>query len=241
MNIDINLLATVAVIGVVGFVAFNASAREAVRIWINKLVKGSTTPLEKQKDRYEQLVKLSKVQRDSVATSIAKAVTANKQLTTLQLGAEAAKDKALKAVQLGMSEADQQSLALAWKDAGKKVEDQKARVAEFQKSADQARESLAETARLLEEFKGRIETNEGKVELMEALKVQRQVQDQLDEIKKGLGGMSDVDKEIDEALEAERAKIELGKGDGADKRLEDELNKQKGKDALDELKNGGKK
>ena len=234
------LLAGTAIVGAVGLFLFHKPTRDLVTIWYNKLINGGTTPLEKQKKRYADLVALSKKQRDNVATSIAKSVVAKKTFDKLVGDAEKAKQAALDAVKMNMSEADQQSLAKDWKAAAKKAENYKATLAEFNASAEEARKSLAETARLLAEAAEHIETNEGKVELTKALKIENEVRDQLKEIQDGMGGFADADKAIDEELEKERAKRDMDK-DGAKDRLEEERRKKEGQDALDELKkqNGG--
>ena len=243
MIIDTTLIIEVAAAGtaVVGAVAvFHKPTRDAISIWWNKLVKGSTTSLEKQKKQYADLVVLSKKQRDNVATSIAKSVTAKKQFDKLQADADKAKASALDAVKMGMSEADQQSLAAQWKAAANKAEAYKKIVAEFNDSAEEARKSLATTAALLAQAADHITTNEGKVELTEALKIENKVRDQLKEIQDGMGGFADADKEIDEELEKERAKRDMDK-DGAKDRLEEERKKKEAQDALDELKKESEK
>ncbi len=240
MTIDINLIIAGAAALAVGVAVFHKPTRDAISIWWNKLVKGSTTPLEKQKQQYAQLVALSKKQRDSVASSIAKSVGAKKHLDKLQEESDAAKQRALDAVKMNMSEADQQSLARDWKAAAAKVENYKKTVAEFNASAEESRKALASTAELLSKAADQIQTNEGKVELTAALRIENEVRDQLKEIQDGMGGFADADKQIDEELEKERAKRDMDK-DSAKDRLEEEKKKKEGQDALDELKKESEK
>ncbi len=240
MVIDTNLIIAGAAALAVGVAVFHKPTRDAISIWWNKLVKGSTTPLEKQKQQYAQLVALSKKQRDSVASSIAKSVEAKKQLDKLQEASDAAKQRALDAVKMNMSEADQQSLARDWKAAAAKVENYKKTVAEFNASAEESRKALASTAELLSKAADQIQTNEGKVELTAALRIENEVRDQLKEIQDGMGGFADADKQIDEELEKERAKRDMDK-DSAKDRLEEEKKKKEGQDALDELKKESEK
>ena len=240
MVIDTNTLFIAGAAVAVGVAIFHKPTRDAISIWYNKLINGATTPLEKQKKKYQELVALSKKQRDNVATSIAKSVVAKKHLDKLQSESDAAKQRALDAVRLNMSEADQQSLARDWKAAAAKVENYKKTVAEFNASADEARKALVATAQLLQQAADQIQTNEGKVELTAALKIENEVRDQLKEIQDGMGGFADADKQIDEELEKERAKRDMDK-DSAKDRLEEERKKKEGQDALDELKKDGEK
>jgi hypothetical protein len=200
--------------------SFRNKVLVTLRIRANDALDKSTTPLEREKDEYEQLMSKLSGQRAAVTKVMASANIAKKDLAT----ALTAVDEAAKAYKegkaLGASEAALNELASKYSAAEEAVEAQKKIVTEATAAAEEARRALEATTKALAKFASRIEQDERKTQLTEALRVAGEAIQQSRDIDSVLSRAGQYSRDIDKELEEARAGVDLSKGTPTEQEIE---------------------
>ena len=92
-------------------------------------------------------------------------------------------------------------------------------LAEAHKNADEAQKALNSTIEALRKEQANIGSDEAKAQLASAIRQNAQVQQQLSDLKNGLGGLADARKEVDADLDKARAEGKLSQGTDADREM----------------------
>jgi hypothetical protein len=200
--------------------SFRNKVLVTLRIRANDVLDKSTTPLEREKDEYEQLMAKLPKQRAAVISVMASANVAKKDLATALTQVEEAAKTYKEAKALGASEAALNEAAAKYSAAEEAVEAQKKIVAEATAAADEARRALESTAKALAKFAARIEQDERKTQLAEALRVAGEAVQQSRDIDSVLSRAGQYSRDIDKELEEARAGADLSKGTPTEQELE---------------------
>jgi hypothetical protein len=205
--------------GMVFSPAFRNKVLTTLRIRSNAALDSATSPLEREKDEYHQLMAKLPGQRKAVQSVMATSAVAKKDLDNA-LAAVAAAEKDYKdAKALGASEAALNELAGKFDAAEQAVTDQKKVVEEANAAATEARGALESTTKALGKFATRIEGDERKTELAAALRVSADARQAANEINSSLSKAGEASRQIDKDLEEARAGNELSKGSSTEQEL----------------------
>jgi hypothetical protein len=219
---------TLGILIVVGLFAagmiFSSGFRNKVlttlRIRTNAALDAATTPLEREKDEYNQLMAKLPAQRAAVQKVMANSNIAKKDLDAAQKAVADAERDYKEAKGLGASEGALNELAAKFDAAEASVEEQKKVVTEAAAAADEARGALEATTKALSKFSSRIEADGRKTELASALKVSADARQHARDINSQLSKAGEASRQIDKQLEEARAANDLAKGSQTEQELE---------------------
>jgi hypothetical protein len=219
---------TLAILIAVGLFAagmiFSSNFRNKVlttlRIKSNAALDAATTPLEREKDEYNQLMAKLPAQRAAVQKVMANSNIAKKDLDAATAAVAQAEKDYKEAKGLGASEDALNELAAKYDAAGATVEEQKKVVTEAGAAADEARNALDATTKALAKFSARIEADGRKTELASALKVSADARQQARDINSQLSKAGEASRQIDKQLEEARAANDLAKGSQTEQELQ---------------------
>jgi hypothetical protein len=220
------MFTTIALV-VLGLIAagmiFSPTFRDKVlvtlRIRANSALDKATTPLEREKDEYNQLMAKLPAQRKAVQSVMATSAVAKKDLDAAVAAVAQAEKDYKDAKGLGASEAALNELAGKYDAAEQSVEAQKKIVEEAAAAATEARGALEATTKALGKFASRIEQDERKTELAAALRVSADARQAANEINSSLSKAGEASRQIDKDLEEARAANDLSKGSQTEQEL----------------------
>jgi len=217
-------LSIILILGAIAFVAalaFSPAFRQLFRIRSGKAIDAGSSALEKQQDQYKLLTSRIPAQRNSVATTKAGAVIAQKKLnalteklTALETEFKAADTQKAPADVVSAIEAEYASTEAA-------ITEQKTIATEAANVADEALKALEQTVKALAKFATQIERDSNKVELKKSLEIAAESRQQLNDMKTEISGAGAASAQIDKELEIARAKNDMSKGSSTDQAREE--------------------
>jgi len=220
------MLSTIIYILVGAFVLamiFSKSFRDKVlvtlRIKSNEALDKATTPIEREKDQFRQLVAKARDQQAKVANVIASFNSAKKDLDNKKAAVDAVKADYKLAVQAKASEATLNDLAAKHSAAQAAISAQAQIVENLGKAAEEARKALDTTRENLKKLEADIQSDEAKSELAAALRTTGEAIQQAQDVGSTLSQIGEERKKIDDELERARAGVELAKGSKTDQEM----------------------
>ena len=207
------------VLAVVVGAIFSPAFRQLLRIRSSAAVKNGSTAVEKEKDIINQLMAKLPAQRSAVASVMANVDAAqraydNKKKEADQLFAKYQQYKGMNASADVLTQTSTQ-----WQAAKNALPTLEQVLAEAHKNADEAQKALNSTIEALKKEQSNIQSDEAKAQLAAAIRQNAQVQQQLADLKNGLGAMADARKEVDADLDKARAEGKLAQGTDADREM----------------------
>jgi len=232
-------LSIILILGAIAFVAalaFSPAFRQLFRIRSGKAIDAGSSALEKQQDQYKLLTSRIPAQRNSVATTKAGAVIAQKKLnalteklTALETEFKAADTQKAPADVVSAIEAEYASTEAA-------ITEQKTIATEAANVADEALKALEQTVKALAKFATQIERDSNKVELKKSLEIAAESRQQLNDMKTEISGAGAASAQIDKELEIARAKNDMSKGSSTDQARQELAEKAAASDAGSRLR-----
>jgi phage shock protein A len=198
--------------------AVSPSFRATVQVWFGKANANATTPLERQKNQYEQLVNAVNAQLSNVAGARAGAIQAEQDVTAAQ--ADLAKLKGQYAQ--FKDSAKPETITELLNRIGKAqdhlktsqtmAENAHAAAEMANKALDTAREQLADAA-------DTIQSNEQKAQVTAVLNSAAKVSEDLKGVTAKLGSFNEANRQVDKDFLAAQERLKMGQGSTADQDL----------------------
>ena len=228
MITGIGIVVDLFVIGAIVY-AVSPKFRTTVQVWFGKANNSATTPLERQKNEYEHLVKAVESQIGNVASAKAGAVQAEQDVTAAQ--AEVAKLKkqyadfkgkaSEEAINGILTKLNRAQTALTTAQSTAEASHQAAELAT--KALDTAREQLQDAASTLQ-------SNEQKAAVTAVLNSAAKVSEDLKGVTSRLGSFNEANRQVDKEYLAAQERLKMGQGTSADQEIAN-LEKQSSIDA----------
>jgi len=215
-----NILIAAGVIGAIGVALylFNEKFRTTVQVWFGKANANATTPLERQKNEYEHLVKSVNDQLGNVAGARAGAIQAEQDVKDAQ--AELTKLKGQYA-QFKNTAKPETIDALVGKIA--KAQEHVTQCQTMAETAHQAAElanKALDTAReQLEGAAATLQSNEQKAQVTAVLNSAAKVSEDLKGVTSRLGSFNEANRQVDKDFLAAQERLKMGQGSTADQDL----------------------
>ncbi len=207
------------VLAVAAGLVFSPSFRQLLRIRSSAAVKSGSTAVEKEKDIITQLMAKLPAQRQAVASVMANVDAAQRAYDAKKAEADQlfAKYQQYKGMNASADVLTQTSTQ--WQAAKAALPTLEGVLAEAHKNADDAQKALNSTIEALKKEQANIQSDEAKAQLAAAIRQNAQVQQQLQDLKNGLGTLADARKEVDADLDKARAENQLSQGTAADREM----------------------
>lgn len=231
----VTLIIVLVVLVGLGLFAFSPKFRQLLRIRTNSAIGKGSTPLERQKDKFRELVEDSRKQQANVANVMASFNSAKKALQQKKDAVDTVKRDYEVATRMNASEEVKNDLATKHAAAKAAVTTQENVVLELGKAADEARKALEKTREALQQIEAGIADDEAKSELAAALRTTADTLQQTKDVNSSLSEIGESRKQIDQELERARAGAELAQGSQTEREMEEIRKRAAAEEARKEL------
>ncbi|MBS2010107.1 MAG: hypothetical protein JST01_23865 [Cyanobacteria bacterium SZAS TMP-1] len=216
-TIGIGIVAAIFVIGAITY-AFSPKFRTTVQVWFGKANNAATTPLERQKNQYEHLVKAVNDQLGNVAGARAGAIQAEQDLKDAQ--AEVTKLKGQYATYKDKAKPETVDALVAKIAKAQEHVTQCQTMAETAHQAAEMANKALDTAReQLEGAASTLQSNEQKAQVTAVLNSAAKVSEDLKGVTSRLGSFNEANRQVDKDFLAAQERLKMGQGTTADQDL----------------------
>jgi len=214
------VLIAAGAIGAIGVALylFNEKFRTTVQVWFGKANNAATTPLERQKNQYEHLVKAVNDQLGNVAGARAGAIQAEQDLKDAQ--AELTKLKGQYATYKDKAKPETiDALVGKISKAQEHVTSCQTMAETAHQAAELANKALDTAREQLEGAASTLQSNEQKAQVTAVLNSAAKVSEDLKGVTSRLGSFNEANRQVDKDFLAAQERLKMGQGTTADQDL----------------------
>ncbi len=234
----IYILIGIAVLVGLGMVVsreFRSKVLQLLRITSNNALDKATTAHARNKDRLKQLQSQLPAKRERVAHVMSLASKKQRELNTATQQRDKLKSEYLTAKSMTASEETLSAIAQQYSAAKERVTSLEQQLQESKNQSVEAQKSLDDVITELQSMAHMVEDQAGKAELAEAYRDSAKTRQEINDMKSGIGDMSDDFKATDQALDEARNLDELSQGSKTDRERENIARKSKSDQARADL------
>lgn len=213
-------VAAVVAVAVIAGAIFSPRFRQALRIWGDKGLSKTSTPVERAKDRVKQAIDKLPTQRELVARLMTAADNASSAVTDKEAEADRLLTKYQTAASANATPETQNTLKLQWKRANDAVPTLRDAAAAAQSAAADAQAELEGFIELIQTSQDGVAQLESDANLAAILRETTAFRQRVNDLKSGLGDMAADQKAIKDELATARNASELSKGSAAEREMQ---------------------
>lgn len=213
-------IAAVVAVAVIAGAIFSPRFRQALRIWGDKGLSKTSTPVERAKDRVKQAIDKLPTQRELVARLMTAADNASAAVTDKEAEADRLLTKYQTAVTAKATPETQNTLKLQWKRAKDAVPTLREAAVAAQSAAADAQAELEGFIELIQTSQDGVAQLESDANLAAILRETTAFRQRVNDLKSGLGDMAADQKAVKDELATARNASELSKGSAAEREMQ---------------------